>query len=630
VFAFRNLQQTLLNTKFWNVSESADLAAGSAVPNNLSTTNDQLALAPADDTQADFNNGTLTDVTADDNPGDLQLVLSDSATAHVITTGLTGSLPGVISGPAVSVIGSAASLVDQSFAATCGYRKAVGSSNQISTVSIIVRLSSAKVVNKITLKDFSAIATAAGQGNLVLGATLVDVDLVGNDTWTNVATGGPGPISQLGAGTTSSYGPSDTDISFSRQLIYGVRVRIPVGGASGNSTDLTVSELQVYNAGYISTGSFISAAIDYGSAPASFGALAASITANGETYQFSTQSSADGISWDAAVNVSNGAAIGSTLRRFLRWRVTLNSSTGVSTPVIDKVYVGGTYLSVIHDTGGNILQWGAFQLEQNAAGQTVKAYFRASTTSLLTAAAAWTEIVPGAVPNTAITNTFIQIRIEMSTTDATQVPVVQGFTVNWVLSSASGAAVLQNVASIIILNRYWLAAATLGATENDIVLVLGKSSANSPWHQKDFKFLSFCRFLDVYIAGSSEDGSIYRLEYGYSKNGSAMDSLYETRDFCPDDFIMKGRELLVTCERSGAYDLSVGWSTDSGITWTEKTVDLTRASGDSLSLTKKLNINFMSANVRFRFRINGADQPFSVDELKCSYRPSPQRGDIAA
>ncbi len=184
------------------------------------------------------------------------------------------------------------------------------------------------------------------------------------------------------------------------------------------------------------------------------------------------------------------------------------------------------------------------------------------------------------------------------------------------------------MASIVILNRYWLSAATLGADANDVVIVRGKSTFGSPWHKKDFAILSFARFQDYYIAGSSVDGSIYRLEYGFSKNGEAMDSFYETKDFSNDEFQMKGRELILTYDRMGTYNMSLGWSTDGGLTYTEKTIDLTRPADESLSFTKKFNINFMNDQVRFRVRTNMADQPFSVDSLKCYYRPTLQRGSL--
>lgn len=624
VFAFRNLQQPLLNTQFWNVSETVDFNAGT-VPNNISTTDDKLSLVPADDTQADFNLGTHDDTTADDNPGYLQL--------GIVSAGSVGSLiselkPASLATSNGSLIGIASYISDGSQANVVGSRTGAGA-----LTSWAIDLQSSYSIGRAIIRKFYA------EGNLGSGLPQAKIQYSSDNTnWSNAAT-----ISSLesisgsvlhtsGSGVYGGLGPpyyslaeADYTVDFSTITARYWRILIQING--GN---VVIKDLEFYIAGYEADGKFVSKPLDMGTTPNSFGALAATITTNGENYQFFTQSSDDGSTWDSEVNVSNGGSIGSTLRRYLRWGVYLYSSTGSATPIIDKVYVGSTYISEIHDAGGNILQWGGFQASFNKAGQTVTLYFRAASTQAGVSLASWTEIVSGAIPNTAITNRYVQIRVFMSTTSAVQAPLTYSFTVNWILSSSSGAAVLQNVASFVWLNRYWLAAATLGADENDTVIVLGKSTFESPWHKKDFKLLSFCRFQDVFIAGSSEDGSIYRLESGYSKNGSAMDAFYETRDFSDSDFILKGKELIVSTDRLGPYDLSVGWSTDGGETWTETTIDLTRDTSDSVGFSKKLNINFMSDSVRFRVRINGADKPFVVDGLRCYYRPSPQRGSIGS
>lgn len=625
VFAFRNLQQPLLNNQFWNVSETSDIDDGT-LPNNLSANDDKISLVPADDTNADFNSGTHDDTIATGDNLQLDIVASGGSPENV-AVGETPSLPN-----GGTVIGVASSINDESLSASCGYNS---NGSGLQTRAWQVVFAASKTIGSVTLKSFYA--ELYGQDLSIPTSKLQYYD---GSSWNDVSGGAVSlPSSTFDASYTRLYnslsnapnpGPTyykaTSDIAVDFPVISCLGLRYLLVGDAGA---YVLKELQIFRAGYEADGKFISSPIDYALAPASFGSLASDIVSNGEAYQFFTQSSPDGSTWDSEVNVSNGGAIGSTLQRYLRWGVYLYSSTGLNTPVIHKVFVGGTYLSEIHDTGGNILQWAALQIERNAAGQTINAYFRAGTSAAAVLAASWTAIVPGAVPNTATTNTFIQIRLEFSTTNVDQVPVVNGFTVNWIVSSASGAAVLQNVASFIWLNRYWLAAATLGASENDIVLVLGKSTFGSPWHKRDFKLLSFCRFLDVFIAGSSEDGSIYRLEYGYSKNGSAMDSYYETRDFSFDDFQMKGREILVTADRSGPYDLFVGWSTDGGLTYEEKEVDLTRDDGASLSFTKRLNVNFMSDGVRFRVRTNAADQPFSVDSIKAYFRPIIQRGSLS-
>ena len=627
VFAFRNLQQPLLNNQFWNVSETADLNAGTK-PANLDSTDDSLQLVPADDTLADFQAGTHSDTDEDENPGYLQLLINPAGGGtENIAPGKSASF-GLTDGTGNS-IGSAANINNGSTGDHVGIRKhTAGTSDFVWTVLF----GTTYKIGKVTLQGMYGESPSLGAFPYNVSRLEYTTD---GTNWSNVSGGTisiPDTTTAVGSGIYGGayrFSSQDVSVSFAPVACVGMRYHVQLTAAI-NPGALIIQEMQIFKAPFMSTGTFTSKSLDFGIAPATFGALAAEIDDNGESYQFFTQSSNDGSTWDAAVNVSNGGTIGSTARRYLRWGVTLNSSDGTQTPVIDKVYVGSTYISVIHNTNGNIFQWSPFQSSFNKAGQTITWYYRAATTQADVLLESWTAIVPGATPNTSVANVYIQIKIEFSTIDSDDAPEVNSFTVNWILDSGAGINTLQNVASIIILNRYWLAAATLGAEENDVVIVLGKATYGSPYTKKDFKFLSFCRYQDFYLAGSSEDGSIYRLETGHSKHGAAMDAYYETADFSKEDFQMKGYEILVTAERSGPYNLNIGWSTDGGESWTEKEMDLTRADGDALLYTKKFNIRFMSDSVRLRFRINAADQPFAVDSAKVYYRPTPQRGTLVA
>lgn len=623
VFAFRNLQQPLLNNQFWNLSNTADWNTGT-VPRNILTDNDRLTLS-SDDTQTQFNAGTKTRVTADDNPGYLQLSKIASGGGSVnLSPGKTASLVASNSPP---IIGTASQLVD---GVLTGQKVGFLDGNDGNTKTWVIDLGANYSIGRVIIKSFYF---DRSDSSLAYSSAGIDTSN-DNSSWSNVSSISL-PSSVRDASRRTIYDNTfvggwfvdETDITsdFAMTSCRYVRVRIV-----GNKGVWAMSEMQVYLSAYEADGKFVSPSVDFGTAPESFGKLAATITSNGEAYQFFTQSSADGSTWDGEVAVSNGSAIGSTLRRYIRWGVYLYSSTGVNTPVIDKVFVGSSYTSIVFNTGGNIFQWGAFQLAANFSGQSVLAYYRASSTSGSVLALPWTAIANGAIPNTALTNQYIQIRIELSSGDATQVPYVTGTTVNWILGSGSGVNTLQNVASFVWLNRYWLSAATLGAMANDIVIVRGKSTFNSPYHKKDFSILSFCRFQDYFIAGSSTNGDIYRLETGYSKDGAAMDSFYETADFDKSGFLLKLLEIVVNTERSGPYNLNVGISIDGGISWTEKTIDLTRQSlTQNSSFVKKLIAgSIMSDKFRLRVRINAADQPFSVDGITVYHRLSLMRGSI--
>lgn len=621
IFSFRSLQQNLLNNTFWNLSDTADFDAGT-VPGTLSTASNALSLVPADDSEADFTAGTKTRVSATDNSGYLQLSrVTTGSAGTLISTGKTGALSG-----GSGNVGIASYLTDGNDSNQVGFF--IGNANGQS-VAWSVDLGAAYAIGRIILKNY----TFERPDSPPVFSTFAIEASSDNSSWTTIAAvANPSYATRSSGGTFysgSEYytGPSSITTDFTTASYRYWRLhQVENGGSSG--AYMVMTEMEVYQAGYEADGKFVSTSVDFGTTPSTFGTIAASIVTNSETYQFFTQSSNDNSTWDAEVNLSNGAAIGSALKRYLRWGAYLYSSTGVSTPVIDKVYLGGTYLSNIHNTGGNIYQWGAFQASSNKAGQTITYYYRAATTEVLVGSAAWVAIVPGAVPAAAVTDVFIQLKAELSTTDSTMDPYVDSMTVNWIVATGSGVNTLQNVASFVWNNRYWLSAATIGADQNDIIIVRGKSTFGSPFHKKDFAILSFCRFQDTFIAGASDGPSIYRMEYGYSKNGSAMDSYFETADFSDHDFIQKVKEIIVNLDRSGPYNLSVGYSTDGGLTWTDTTIDLTRISGQNLSFTKKLNISIMQDKFRFRFRINAADQPFSIDSARVYYRITPSRGSL--
>lgn len=622
VFAFRNLQQPLLNNQFINVSDTADFNGGT-IPANLSSSGDKLTLVPVDDSQANFQAGTLDDISATETPGSIQLDYDETgvSTLNIATIG-TGSLE-VSDGV---VIGAPSSINDGSVASPCGFKP-----NLNPSMAWEVTFSEDNPVSGVTIQNyyFEGVTSPTVSGKL---------QYYDGSSWNDVSGGTvtlPTPSLEtftplyIGGSSGSRYRVQETDLSINFSLLRcrGIRLFLQIFG-SGANTAFTIRELEIWRSAFEVDGKFISRSLDYGAVPPIFGSLAAdAVVQAGTTLTYFTQSSDDGSSWDAEVSVTNGGAIGSTIRRYIRWGAYFTSD-GLRTPTISSVYLGSTYISEVFNTGGNIFQWGAFQSSFNKAGQTITYYFRAASSEVGVTSESWTAIVPGAIPNTATSNTFIQIRIFLSTTSASSVPFVDSFTINWILSNGTGVNTLQNVASFVWLNRYWLAAATLGATSNDIVIVNGKSTAGSPWQKKDFAFLSFCRFQDYFIAGSSTDGSIYRLETGYSKNGSAIDSYYETKDFSVSGFCIKIYEVLVTTDRLGPYVLSVGISTDGGLNYSEKTIDLTRQSGASLSFDKRLNFNIMCESFRLRFRINAADQPFSVDSAKVYYRLTAQRGSI--
>lgn len=619
-FGFNQLQQPNANNQFWETSDTADWNTASvSIPTNLSTASDRLTLLAADDSQADFAAGnTLTNVTATDNSGSLQL-----------TTGSTGaSLTNVALNQSATltpvsgsgIIGVASYLTDGNFTNVAGVT--TPHPNGI----LAITLNTAAHLTTVLLKSFRS---QGGQSTISFtrnGSTSLPVVSVSPSSGGGMSLSVSGGQITVTGGAGSPTTPIDLTVTFSSFTATSLEAHF-VNDATGSSPLVTVTEVQILTAAYSATGQFISKALDLGATPTSIGTFDADITVpSGTTALYFTQSSADGSSWDAAVAVTNGGSVGSTPRRYLRWRVDFTSD-GSATPVIGAVYLASQYISAIHNTGGSISAWGALEADYSLAAQTITFYYRAASTSAGVTAASWNVIVPGGVLSTAITNTFIQFKLEYSGGTPSNIPYVVSVTFNWLKGTNVQAQILQNVASYFWRNRYWLSAAGPSATANDTILIRGKKTYGSPWQLKDWPILSFARYQDALYGCSSTNGDILQLDTGYSKNGSTIDAFFETGDYIFGGFFADIIEVLIEVERMGPYDLSVGLSIDRGITFREKTVDLS-LTGGALSYTKRLNFSLNCDRIRARVRINGTDKPFQVHRMKIFYKLNAARGSV--
>lgn len=606
-FGFNQLQQPNTNNQFWEVSSTSEFNSGT-VAADLAVDN-SLTLQAADDSQTNFQSGvTQTNVDLTTDPGTLELSHTNSGSSTLNIA--LDQLPVLDSQTAGNAqIGALSFLTDGNVTNSAGFS---GPGNAV----IHVPFSHSLPVTKIV---FKGLIPGSSSGSIVLTASLN-----GNFVaMTLVSISGGGATLDI-PNTTINF-PSSTsaaDITLTCTAFTADKIQLRITSSSG----LVMTEFQVFATAYNTTGKFTSRTLDLGLTPAAFGTFNATETLNSQTASYFTQSSADGSSWDSEVSVSNGGSIGSTVRRYLRWGVNLTSD-GTATPTIDAAYLPAVYLSAIHNTGGSIFAWGPFDADYSMLGQTINFYYRTATTSGGVSAASWNLIVPGSVVSSDVTQQYIQFKIEISGGLSTNLPVVRSVTVNWVVGVVAQPSTLQNVASAYWRNRYWLSAAGPSATSNDTILIRGKKTFQSPWMLKDWPILSFTRFYDSLYGGSSTDGSIYRLDTGYSKAGSAMDSYFETGDFVFGGFTANFLELNIEIERMGSWTLAIGWSVDNGNTWQESTADLTLKTFDN-NYIKRINMNVTATRIRFRFRTNDVDTPFQVHRCIVRYKLEVERGSI--
>jgi hypothetical protein len=617
-FGFNQLQQPNSNNQFWEVAATADWNAGTKMTNV--SVDDELAIAAADDSQADFQAGALfTNVDTAISPGNLSLAyVGSGGTGPLVSVGN----PFVFSGTANAYFGQFNYLTDGNrsnyFGITAGDDLNIGRWQ--------VDLGSVMAVGKVILRDWQF-----WRFDATLSAFISRIEVSSDGTnWISVGDltlPTPTFLNGVfnGAFGTKGWITTIQDLTLSFTTVAARYVRWYV---QSNKPTFRMTEFEVYKAGYQSSGKFISKPLDYGSAPASYGNFSADTTTYGEAITYFTQSSSDGTSWDSEVAVANGAAIGSTLKRYLRWGAYLYSSTGVNSPLIDDVFVGTMYLSAIHNTGGSIFAWGPFEADYFLAGQQIKYYYRASTTAGGVPGASWNLIAPGGVPSVSVTLTYIQFKVEILGGAKANIAYVGSVTINWVKGTGVQPQTLQNVASFFWRNRYWMSAASSSSAYNDIILVRGKKTFKSPWQLKDWPILSFCRYQDGFYGGSSVDGSIYQLDVGYSKDSAALDSFFETGDFTFMGNHIHCHEVELEVERTGSYNLKFGISIDRGATWTEYDVPVT-ASTFIPSYWVKLYIDpGTTPYIRFRVRTNGIDQPFEVHNLRAYYEIRTARGSL--
>lgn len=613
-FGFNQLQQPNTNNLFWETESTLDFNSGSSVPQNLLIDNAATVQAK-DNSQSDFLSGALInnlDLTT--NPGFIQLQTSGGGLS---TTNVVSGLPVTVTlGNGDSEIGNSIWITDGDFVNRWGL-------SGVNRGTFTINFNEAIYIGQIVLKGLISGNSGGGtvsniEINYIDGLDNPQTLFISGTSFGTIAPGQPNEIL-----FPPSVVPIDTVISFVPVFAKAISILMQ------SFTGITITECQVFATAYYSDGQFISRTLDYGYTPNSLGNFFASVVDNGETVIFQTQTSADGTGFDAPVDVAVLGPIASIPRRYIRWIANFVSD-GLATPVIDYVFVGTFYQSATHDTGGNIFAWGAFEADRQLRGQTITFYYRGATTSVGVLSAPWNVIVPGGAIAMDTLNRYIQFKFEISgITPGNLPPSVESVTINWVSGSGTQPQVLQNVASFFWRNRYWLSAAGPGATANNTILVRGKKTFQSPWQLKDWNILSMCRYLDNFYGTSSLDGSIYQLDTGYSKDGSPLNSVFETGDFTFKGFQVVVVEIMIELQRNGPYNLLIGTSTDQGQTWVDHSASLTQVAGYSYSYWYKINgLNLTTDKMRLRFLINGIDQPWQVHNAVVYYKMTSARGTI--
>lgn len=580
-----DIQSPDTNQEFWIQDTTADFNAGTK-SSNIDTSLNDIVLKPEDDLSSDFGAGVeKTRILTANEQFSLSKVTTSTPSIEsdnfCLNQSVAVSYDQILTGPANLVDGDENTYLNV---------RSVGGEG-----TITVTFASSKTINKIVF---------VGTGSVVVVTPLATMEYFDGSNWNSV-------------GTFLSVLPNHF---FTFSPVTATKIRIHSVGLFGS---FVLSELRAFGPAYESTGKFVSRTLDLKETPSTLGKLQVDYDTNGGSASFFTQSSADGVAWDAETSVSPGSAIASTPRRYFRWGVNLSSNSDqTDSPVVSKVYGPGLFISQTFDTVSTIFQWKAFQKEDEPAEGSILYFYRTATTTGGLSSKAWTAISPSSDIVSATSDTCVQFKIELSSGTPTREPFVDSVTINWIEGTEGQVRSEQLVHGISWNGRYWTDVSELGEDANNLMLIRGRKTFNSPWQLKrGWSMLALFIFNDSLYGGSSVDSNIYKLDTGYSANGAALDSYFEGGDLIGDDpdFQKSLAQVIVDYELMGEnadYDLSVGVSTDRGTTFTEKSINL-EGTGRQ---TKALNMGARARQFRPRFRTNGVDQPWIAHGIDMLYQ----------
>ena len=258
--------------------------------------------------------------------------------------------------------------------------------------------------------------------------------------------------------------------------------------------------------------------------------------------------------------------------------------------------------------------WSTFNATIETNGLDLTFSVRLATFSAGLALESYTTITPGSIINGTPSQIFIQWRAQ---TESRVLNSVEIFDVT--LNFNQGGGSTQRLFAERFKNRLWISVSTGNATADNLVLVKSKSPSTA-WIPYSMQIGPMTRFNDFLYAGASTHSAIYRMDFGQNDNGRRIEPRWETRDESWGFPTTSKRllELVLDFERQNASTFKIGFSRDNGVTYTEKTVNM---SGTGRT-TKRLFINGgNSIQFRFRFTDTTKDETFQIFGLEAYSRP---------
>ena len=183
------------------------------------------------------------------------------------------------------------------------------------------------------------------------------------------------------------------------------------------------------------TGNFLSQTLDFANAPVDFGHLVYKGTVPTDTtLTFKTQSSANGIDWDAEVALGAGGTIDSTEKRYLRWKAYFTrTDDGKAIPYLESVYCGGMEWYSAKYNIGRLDSYQTFLSTYNKYTETLIISYRTARSSAELDTATWYLIDNNEVPVNGLKglDIWIQLKVRFNTDTFANQPVLYDTKIQW-------------------------------------------------------------------------------------------------------------------------------------------------------------------------------------------------------
>ena len=287
--------------------------------------------------------------------------------------------------------------------------------------------------------------------------------------------------------------------------------------------------------------------------------------------------------------------------------------------LVDNIYVGKKSSATWESDEFNavtVSSWSTMEATHDTGEGSITYSVRSATGSNALTHATYSEIIPGSLIDAATHFIFVQFKVDMTvSSNAASIPQVDDLTANY----SQGDVTNQPIFGQVWDNRYWVSGASGTSVNNNLVLVRSKAGRPLSWVPYDLQIGPMVRFNDNFYAACSTCSAIWRMDFGDTDDTGAIQWYWETKDEDYDLPFNRKRilEIITSFRHDDAGSTQVGYSVDSGASWTDHAVDMSGSGRD----TDRQHVNDWGRDIRFRVYSSGTGDEATVLGIHGVARP---------